>query len=257
MNTKTENKTKEKGSDLVAPDKTIDADEIIDVEEYAKAGRKVPKAKKYRIRIDKQKHVVKVPAMTGRELLNLAGKTPATNFMISQKLHGGEARKIGYDEKVDFTAPGVERFMTLPLDQTDGEGSVSTMRRQFILPQQDREYLDARGLDWETIGAAGGQWLLVHDFPVPAGYNLEKVTAALMIAPGYPDAQIDMVYFYPALARTDGKAINALASQMIDSKTFQRWSRHRTAQNPWKPGEDNVSTHLALVEGWLEKELGR
>lgn len=100
-----------------------ETDEIIDIEEYAKSGRKPPTAKRYQIRIDKQKYVVEVSAMTGRELLNLAGKSPATNFMISQKLHGGEARKIGYDEKADFTAPGVERFMTLPLDQTDGGGN--------------------------------------------------------------------------------------------------------------------------------------
>lgn len=115
MNIKTELETIETATGAVAPD-----DEIIDIEEYAKAGRKPPKAKRYQIRIDKQKFVVNVPAMTGRELLNLAGKTPATNYMVSQKMHGGEARKIGYDEKTDFTQPGVERFMTLPLDQTDG-----------------------------------------------------------------------------------------------------------------------------------------
>lgn len=131
------------------------------------------------------------------------------------------------------------------------------MRRQFLLPQQDREFIDARGFDWETVADIYGQWLLVHDFPVPPGYNAEKVIAALMIAPGYPDAQIDMVYFYPPLARADGRAINALAQQQLDGKIFQRWSRHRTAQNPWRPGEDNISTHLALVEGWLEKELTR
>jgi len=95
-------------------------EDIIDLEEYAKANRIPPKAKRYRIRIDKQHYVVNVPAMTGRELLNLAGKVPATNYMISQKFRGGEARKIGLDEKADFTTPGVERFMTLPLDQTDG-----------------------------------------------------------------------------------------------------------------------------------------
>lgn len=105
------NKTKEQKNEV---------EDIIDLEEYAKSGRKPPKARRYLIRIDKQKFVAEVSAMTGRELLNLAGKTPATNYMISQKIHGGEARKIGYDEQVDFTTPGLERFMTLPLDQTDG-----------------------------------------------------------------------------------------------------------------------------------------
>ena len=96
------------------------SDELIDLEAYAKAGRKPPKAKRYQIRIDKQKYMVEKTAMTGRELLTLAGKPPVTSFMISQKLSNGEAKKLGYDEKADFTQPGVERFMTLPLDQTDG-----------------------------------------------------------------------------------------------------------------------------------------
>jgi hypothetical protein len=95
-------------------------EEVIDIEEYAKGNRKPPLGKRYRIRIDKQHYVVNVSAMTGRELLNLAGKVPATNYMISQKFRNGEAKKIGLDEKADFTTPGVERFMTLPLDQTDG-----------------------------------------------------------------------------------------------------------------------------------------
>lgn len=100
--------------------KSSEIGEIIDLEEYAKSGRNPPKAKKYRIRIDKEKFVVNVPAMTGRELLNLAGKTPATEYLIFQKFHNGDSKKIGLDEKADFTTPGVERFRTLPLDQTDG-----------------------------------------------------------------------------------------------------------------------------------------
>lgn len=95
-------------------------EDIVDLEEYALADRCPPRARRYRIRIDKHKYDVEKPAMTGRELLTLAGKTPVTGYMISQKMRGGEARKLGLDEKADFTTPGVERFMTLPLDQTEG-----------------------------------------------------------------------------------------------------------------------------------------
>lgn len=95
-------------------------DEVIDLEEYARSGRKPPRAKTYRIRIDKAKYDVSVPSMTGREILTLAGKTPVERFMLSQKLHGGQVKPIGLDEAVDFTAPGVERFMTLAKDQTEG-----------------------------------------------------------------------------------------------------------------------------------------
>ncbi|MGB8508425.1 MAG: E2/UBC family protein [Pyrinomonadaceae bacterium] len=129
------------------------------------------------------------------------------------------------------------------------------MRRQFLLLEADREHLDARGLAWETIIDSAGRWLLVHEFPVPDGYNLRSVTAAVQIGACYPDAQLDMVYFHPPLVRTDGRAIGALSNQLIDGKTFQRWSRHRTGQNPWRPGEDDIAAHLSLVEHWLEREF--
>jgi hypothetical protein len=95
-------------------------DEVIDLEEFAQAGRKPPKAKKYRIRIDKTKYEVSVPSMTGRQLLQLAGKIPVERFLLSQKLHGGQVKPVGLDDVADFTAPGVERFMTLAKDQTEG-----------------------------------------------------------------------------------------------------------------------------------------
>jgi hypothetical protein len=95
-------------------------DELIDLEEYAKANRKPPRATRYLIRIDKNKYEVSVPSMTGRELLTLAGKSPVNNYMITQKLRGGQTHRIELDENADFTTPGVERFMTLPLDQTEG-----------------------------------------------------------------------------------------------------------------------------------------
>jgi uncharacterized protein YegP (UPF0339 family) len=98
----------------------VDVDEPVDVESCAKAGHGTPKAKRYRIRIDRQQHVLDRPSVTGRELLATAGKQPHTRFRIDQKLRGGEVRKIGYDESVSLCAPGVERFMTIPLDQTEG-----------------------------------------------------------------------------------------------------------------------------------------
>jgi len=98
----------------------IESDEVVDVEAYAKAGKPVPPAKKYRIRIDKEHYTVEVPSMTGRQLLQLAQKTPPEGFEIRQKLQGGQLKKIGLDEETRFDAPGVERYVTLPLDQTEG-----------------------------------------------------------------------------------------------------------------------------------------
>jgi hypothetical protein len=94
--------------------------EIIDIEEFVKKGHPVPKGKKYRIRIDKTQYVVHVSEMKGREILALAGKIPVEKYRLYQKLKHGESREIGYDQVADFTAPEVERFMTIPLDQQEG-----------------------------------------------------------------------------------------------------------------------------------------
>lgn len=98
----------------------IEIIEIIDIEEFSKRGEKPPHAKQYRIKIDGVPYVVKVPTMTGRELLVLAGKSPPEQYQIFQKIRGGQLEEIKLTEKADFTRVGVEKFVTLPLDQTEG-----------------------------------------------------------------------------------------------------------------------------------------
>lgn len=94
--------------------------EEVDIEEYAKRGEKIPHARRYRIRVDREKYTVTVPKMSGRDLLKLAGKVPPERFTLTQKFRGGAVHPVGLDETVVFTTPGIERFMTLPLDQTEG-----------------------------------------------------------------------------------------------------------------------------------------
>ena len=233
--------------------KEKDNDEIldeVDIEEEAKAGRDVRRARRYRIRIDKEKHVTEQEIVTGRYVLSLVGKTPETH-LLSLRVRGGHVEEIEAEEKVDLRKRGVERFMTLKRDPQEGY----EMRRQFELPESDVEHLESRGLPWETVVEGGSQWLLVHNFPVPIGYNVVAATVSLLIAPGYPDVQIDMAYFSPSLSREDGKAIPQVCGQVIDGKTYQRWSRHRTAEDPWRVGVDDIGTHLMQVAEWLRREL--
>ncbi|HEX8139492.1 MAG TPA: E2/UBC family protein [Pyrinomonadaceae bacterium] len=129
------------------------------------------------------------------------------------------------------------------------------MRRQFSLPEADETYLESLGLPWEAIIENGVRWLLLHGYTVFPGYNHSSVTAAIRIGTGYPEAQLDMVYFHPPLARLDRVTVTALTPYPLDGKTYQQWSRHRSGVNPWRPGEDDLSTHLALVNDWLEREF--
>ena len=129
--------------------------------------------------------------------------------------------------------------------------------RDFALLEADESYLDDLGLRWETRNSDGHRWLIIHDYPVPAGYTVTTTTLALMIPPTYPQAQIDMFYAYPPLQRATGGVIPATeAVQSIGGLPFQRWSRHRGNVVPWNPQRDNVVTHLALVESSLAKEVG-
>jgi hypothetical protein len=132
-----------------------------------------------------------------------------------------------------------------------------SLRRQFQLLPEDEKFLNDYGLAWETV-VDGSQWVLIHDFPTFGPYNHAKATVAIRLETGYPGTPLDMVYFHPHLARQDGKAIGATqVSQNLDSKSFQRWSRHRTPQNPWKSGEDNLGAHIFLIEDWLQREFER
>lgn len=243
-----------------AADVVVEADEPVDIEACSEQGHEPPRARRYRVRIDRQRYIVDRPSITGRELLELAGKTPHTRYRLDQKMRGGEVKRIDYAEAVAVCKPGVERFMTIPLDQNEGGAppAAPALHRDFDLPEEDVEHLEARGLPWETLRDGGRQWLLLHGWPVPEGYAQREVTLALMIPPSYPVAQFDMAYFKPALVRTDGQPIGATGTRMsIGGESYQRWSRHRTSQNPWRPGLDGVATHLALVEHWLEREFER
>lgn len=206
----------------------------------------------YKVQIDKRYFETKIPLLTGRELLELADRKPAKQYAIYLKPKGGQPQRIELDQKVDLSEPGVERFVTLPLDQTEGFDA----RRDFDLPQEDLDWLhEAYGGKFELVAEGNVLRVVLYGFQVPAGYDQREVDVNVRIESGYPDTQIDMVYVSPPLTLTSGKAIGATAEDRFDGKQWQRWSRHRTAENPWRPGIDNLATHFALVDHWFEREL--
>jgi hypothetical protein len=225
---------------------------VIELEDYGKRGEQPPKGCAYRIRIDREAYIVHAETITGRELLELAQKAPIERYMVFQKARG-QMQEIGLDDTVDLTHPGIERFVTLPKDTTEGYSN----RRHFTLPGEDQQSLDALGLPWETVIEGTVRRVIIYNYPLPNGYNQATINLCLRIEPQYPDTQIDMVYFHPHLVLTCGRSIPALSTEQFDGRVWQRWSRHRTRQNPWRPGIDNIATHLGLVKDWLGRELGR
>lgn len=74
----------------------------------------------FKVQIDKLFFDIPEPVPTGRYLLQEAGKTPPEQFALYQKVKGGQPKRIALDERVDLRELGTERFVTLPLDQTEG-----------------------------------------------------------------------------------------------------------------------------------------
>ena len=124
------------------------------------------------------------------------------------------------------------------------------MRREFELGPEDVRALEALGRPWEAIRSGAARYLLVHDHPVPAGYNVSQARMAVRIDT-YPPGPLDMVYFCPPLARQDGKLINNLSTVTIDGQTYQQWSRHYG----WLAGVDSLCRHLGRIRGWLTHEF--
>lgn len=114
----------EKAASNAVGEEIVVIEEIIDLEEYAKNKKHPVRAKRYKIRIDKEYFEVPVHEMTGRQILTLVNKTPET-YLLSEKLHDGQVLPIGADQVVEFYKHCVERFQTLKLEPTEGGYSAS------------------------------------------------------------------------------------------------------------------------------------
>ena len=129
------------------------------------------------------------------------------------------------------------------------------MTGSVALPSEDSEYLAANHGDrWSIISEGPGKHgLLIEDFPVPEGYDRQTSTLMILLPSGYPGSALDMFYFDPPLARSDGTGINKLASESHFARSWQRWSRHYG----WEAGVDSLVRHVEYVGRQLRSEVGR
>lgn len=224
--------------------------DVVDIEEYGKSCGTVPPARRYKIKIDKEYHVVSGRYITQNKIIELGGKPDVKYDAYKFLSKSPKPVKLGVEEKVDLLELCLVRFVLQPKEQTEGRGA----RMEFIVPDEDVEALDQLGLEWETV-ISGSHWVIINDYPIPEGYNVNSASVALLIPPNYPAGEIDMAYFYPHLSKQNStRAIGALTNQSIDNKVFQRWSRHRQP-GEWRLGIDSIITHLTLVDNWLLNEL--
>jgi hypothetical protein len=94
--------------------------ELIEIEVYAATRKRKPKAHLYAFRVGKTRIEVKDPIISGRRILELAGKVPPEKYILRQVEHGGALKLIGLKDEVDLRAPGIERFRAMPRTAQDG-----------------------------------------------------------------------------------------------------------------------------------------
>jgi hypothetical protein len=227
-------------------------EELVDIEEYARAGRPVPRARRYRYRVNKQHLVTECPELIGRQILGNAGLVPVEQYRLRLKERYGPPVEIGLDQVVDLRKPGVERFVAQKKEVQDGLET----RRHFALPAEDIAFLNSLGLRWDTIAEAGNLWVVIYGVPLPPGFRESATDVAIHIMPGYPTSQLDMAFFNPPVLRQDSRVIAcADAVQNLDGRAWQRWSRHRTGATAWVPGEDNLERHFMFMQDWWSREI--
>lgn len=237
------------------PDRLIGDHELVDLDRHGIESfisrKAVWKLNVHGVVIEVATSTIKV-----RDAMEEAGFDTAKPWHIFFKVRGEAKREVDLDTVLDLETPGIEKLRLTPKNVDNGEAPPAP-RRDFALLDVDVEYLNRLRLKWETIIEGNRRWLLIHNYPVPAGYTVTHVKLALEIPPAYPGAAIYGFYAYPPLALESGRAIPStqLRGTLLGVE-FHGWSRHRGASAPWNAVTDNVITQLGLVEAALAKEIG-
>jgi len=231
-------------------EKIVELIELVDLAEHCRNRTKPPRAKKYRLVIDRTPKVVEVHGLLGEQILGLVNKTP-DKWTLTALLHGGKRERIHPDQFVEFCARGVERFETGPKRVRNGDGSTPSP-----LSGEDTEFLNALGYRWELVreGDPGGpaNWgLILRDYRLPPGFNHDCSDLMVRIPLHYDTAGLDMFNLAKAVVRRDGRAIPNLAEVKFKDQAWVQWSRHREPDEPWVPGVDSLATHFTIIENAL------
>jgi len=216
-----------------------------------------------RMRLERQNWLLNVhgvmltltkPTIVASDALVQAGFDPK-DWRIMLKVAGSPAVPIGRDDVVDLRTPGIEKLRLIKDDVNNGEAPPQP-ERAFALLTVDEAHLDRLGLRWETVNEGQRRFLLIHNYAIMAGYNVDRVVLALEIPPDYPGAAIYGLFTYPPLKLTSGRQIpNPRPDSEIRGQIYSGWSRYRVPIQ-WNADVDNVVTQLALVELALAKEVG-
>ena len=152
-------------------------------------------------------------------------------------------REISDTDIIDLSKPGIERFITVIRETTEG---------LTALPTMDRTYLEDHAIDYELVSDGSQVGVVLKDVPLPEGkFDHEKADLLILLPGGYPDACPDMFFTITWVRLADGGRYPNCADvpHMFGGKQWQRWSRHSGA---WRPGVDGLHTMIARARHAIE-----
>ncbi|EOL8949508.1 multiubiquitin domain-containing protein [Cronobacter dublinensis] len=207
----------------------------------------------WKLNVQGKVYLFDTPIISVRDAVVRAGLNPEQAWYIFFSVEGKPKEEKTINDHLDLTTPGIEKLRLTPRNVSNGEAAVA-LRRDFELLDNDENYLNEMGFQWETCANEQSRWLVINDYVLPEGYNQKQVQLVLLIPEGYPMSLLDMFYVFPELKLSNGSEIPATQIRVvIDQNTFQGWSRHR----PWDPNTDSVISQLAMANGCLLKEVGQ
>ena len=184
------------------------------------------------------------PSISGRVLKKLATVPVETYDVYLEVRGGGQDILIRDTDLVDLSKPGIERFITVIRDTTEGLAG---------LPEADSRYLISHGIEAEVVSDGPHTGVVLKQMHLPEGKFNHTVSDVLVILPaGYPDVAPDMFFCEPWLTlHSVGRYPTCADVQHIfHGRNWQRWSRHNAS---WRPGTDGLHTMIKRIEYALEE----
>ncbi|MDB5386439.1 MAG: hypothetical protein JWM11_2085, partial [Planctomycetaceae bacterium] len=174
------------------------------------------------------------PIISGKLVRTLADVQPG--YAVYQEVRGGQDREIADTDLIDLSKPGIERFITVIKETTEGKVS---------LPSIDRAYLEQHEMVHEVVKDGDQLGVILKGVKLPEGkFDAESADLLILLPAGYPDACPDMFYLLPwvRLKATAAFPSKADAAHTFNGQSWQRWSRH---SSEWRAGVDGLHTMIA------------
>lgn len=181
------------------------------------------------------------PSISGSSVRKLA--VVADKYNLFLEVRGGHDKPVNAADIIDLTKPGVERFITVIRETTEG---------LLALPSMDREYLESHKMAYELESDGKQTGVILKEVSLPAGkFDHESVEVMILLPQGYPDARPDMFFLRPWVKLTTTGSYPNAADQAFNFRghAWQRWSRH---SEEWRSGVDGLHTMIARVRYAIE-----